>query len=128
MKMSPATARTLCLVGSLGVAAGALMYALILRRSFGGPAESPMQTVRSLVFALVLAHAGAVAQMAGLALLRDRFALRLSGAFLAALLVTLNYKALDAAMGRVPGAIAAGLIGALFLLVPWFVLRGERNR
>ncbi len=121
-------ARYLCLAGALGVAAGTLLYAGIFRRSLDGPTQSAMDTVRSLVGALVVAHGGALCLMLGLAGLRDLVSLRLAGAVLAVLLVVLDYRVLDAALGRTPGYIATGLIGAAFLVGPWLVKRPKHTR
>ena len=123
MTTSTRSGRILTFLGALGVAAGTLYYGGTLRHAQTAEFASPMDTVRALVAAALIANIGGILLILGLARLGDRIAMRLAGAALAILLVALDYKVLDALMGRVPGYALAGLIGAAFLLVPWFLPR-----
>lgn len=96
--------------------------------SLGGPSFSAMQTVRSLIIALMVVHVGAAALTAGLAGLRDRVSLKLAGAGLLAILVAMSVPMLNALMGRAVGAATGGVVGATFLPAPWICSRRRGAR
>lgn len=125
MSTSTRSGRILTIPGAILLAVGTLLYGGILRHAQSAESASPMDTVRALVASAVLANLGGALLLFGLARLRDRVSLRIAGAALAVILVTLDHKALDALLGRVPGYALAGLIGAAFLIGPWFMVRGE---
>jgi len=126
-KSSSRTGFIVRLIGMLALFGGLIAYAVLLRQMRAGAAGSggTFGSATPLVAAAAVANVGAAILMVGLAALRDRVTLRIAGIVLAVLLIMLDMPALDALTGPATAKVIALVIGALFLVLPWFFPRGR---